>query len=88
MVGLLAVLSGTFRRHGSYVRPLVAVAAMVTLLACGLALANMAARDNALLPLLWLHALAPGAICGWLLLGPSWRRAARHPVEASPIEAT
>jgi lipopolysaccharide export system permease protein len=88
MVGLLSVLSGTFRRHGSYVRPLVAVAAMVVLLATGLALANLAARDNTLLPLVWLHTLAPGIVCGWWLLGPRWRRSARYPVEAAPVEAT
>ncbi len=35
-VALLSVLSGTFRRHGSYVRPMVAIGAMVALLAIGL----------------------------------------------------
>ena len=68
-VALLSVLSGTFRRHGSYVRPLVAVGAMVALLAMGLAVENLAARNNALLPLVWIQAVAPGLICGWLLLG-------------------
>lgn len=71
LVGLLSVLTGTFRRHGSYVRPLVSVAAMVALLAIGLAIDNLAARDNRMLPLMWLHAIVPGLICGWLLLGPS-----------------
>ena len=69
-VALLSVLSGTFRRHGSIVRPLVAIAAVVVLLATGLAVENLAARDNALLPLIWLQALAPGVICCWVLLGP------------------
>lgn len=69
-VALLSVLTGTFRRHGSYVRPLVAIGAMVALLALGLAVENLAARDNALLPLMWLHAVVPGAVCAWLLLGP------------------
>ena len=45
---------------------------MVALLAFGLAVENLAARDNAMLPLMWLHAVAPGLICGWLLLGPQW----------------
>jgi lipopolysaccharide export system permease protein len=70
LVALLSVLSGTFRRHGSIVRPLVAVGAVVVLLAAGLAVENLAARDNALLPLVWLQSLLPAAICGWLLLGP------------------
>ena len=69
-VGLLSVLTGTFRRHGSFMRPLVTVLAMVGLLACGLAFGNLAASNSAMLPLVWLHATLPGVICGWLLLGP------------------
>ena len=68
-VGLLSVLSGTFRRHGSFLRPFVAVMAMVVLLAGGLAFGNLAASNSAMLPLVWLHAILPGLICGWLLLG-------------------
>lgn len=69
-VALLSVLTGAFRRHGSYLRPLVAIGAMVALLAIGFAVENLSARDNALLPLMWLHAIAPGIVCAWLLLGP------------------
>ena len=68
---LLSVLSGTFRRHGSFVRPLVAVGRDGG--AAGRSawpLDNLAARDNAMLPLMWLHAVVPGVICGWLLFGP------------------
>jgi lipopolysaccharide export system permease protein len=81
-IALFSVLSGTFRRHGSFVRPLAAIAAMVVLLAFGLAMENLAARDNALLPMIWLHAIAPGLVCGWLLLGPQWLQS-RHTVEAT-----
>jgi len=70
LVALLSVLTGAFRRHGNVVRPLLAVLCVVALLAAGLAIANLAARQVALIPLIWLHALLPGAICGWLLLGP------------------
>jgi lipopolysaccharide export system permease protein len=76
-VALLSVLSGTFRRHGSIVRPLVAIAAVVVLLATGLAVENLAARDNMLLPLIWLQALAPGVICCWVLFGPQVRTTLR-----------
>jgi lipopolysaccharide export system permease protein len=69
-VALLSVLSGAFRRHGGYVRPLVAVGAMVLMLALGLAFENLAARNNAMLPLVWIQAVTPGIVCGWLLLGP------------------
>ena len=47
---------------------LLAVGTVVVLLATGLAVDNLAARDNALLPLVWLQALLPGVICGWLCL--------------------
>jgi len=83
LVALFAVLSGTFRRHGSFVRPLIAIIVMVMLLAFGLAVENLAARNNAMVPLMWLHAVAPGAICGWLLLGPQWLQSGRRPVEVT-----
>jgi lipopolysaccharide export system permease protein len=69
-VGLLSVLTGTFRRHGSFVRPLVAVGTMVVLLAIGFAVQNLAAGDTVWLPLMWLQAVGPGVDCAWLLLGP------------------
>ena len=82
LVALFSVLSGTFRRHGSYVRPLAAVGAMVLLLALGFAAESLAAGDNTFLPLIWIHAMLPGAICGWLLLGPRLLPARRYPIEA------
>ena len=72
LVALLSVLTGAFRRHGGLMRPLLAIAGIVALLASGLAIGNMAARDNLLMPLIWLHAIAPGMICFWLLIGPQW----------------
>jgi len=78
MVALLAVLSGTFRRHGSFLRPLAAIGTMVGLLAFGLAMDNLAARDNALLPMIWLHAVAPAIVCAWLLFGPGWPHVRRQ----------
>ncbi len=78
LVALLSVLTGAFQRHGGVARPLAAVGAVVALLALGLAVANLAARQPLLIPLVWLHAILPGVICAWLLLGPQWhgRRAA------------
>ncbi len=35
---------------------------MVLLLAFGLAMDNLAARNNALLPMIWLHAVTPGRL--------------------------
>ncbi len=72
LVALIAVISGTFRRHGGFVRPLVAVGVVVGLLALGLAIDNLAARDNALVPLMWVQAVLPGLVCLWMLLVPDW----------------
>ncbi len=72
MVALLSVLAGTFRRHGNVLRPLVAVLSVVGLLALGLAVANLAARQPGLIPLIWVHAILPGVVCGWLLFGPEF----------------
>ncbi len=71
MVGLLSALGGIFRRHGGVLRPLATVGIMVGLLAVGLAVGTLAARDNSLIWLMWVHAVAPGAICAALLIGPS-----------------
>ena len=75
LVALLSVLTGAFQRNGGVARPLAAVAAVVALLALGLAVANLAARQPLLIPLVWLHATLPGLVCAWLLLGPQPRRA-------------
>ena len=82
MVGLLSVLAGSFRRHGNVLRPLVAVLTIVGLLALGLAIANLAARQTMLIPLIWIHAAAPGLVCAWILYGPGLRIPAlqRRPV--------
>jgi lipopolysaccharide export system permease protein len=70
LIALVAVLMGAFRRHGSLLRPFVAILVVVALVAGGLAIANLAARAPALIPLIWLNAAAPAVIAGWLLLGP------------------
>ena len=70
LVALTSVLTGTFRRNGNVLRPLVAVLSVVGLLALGLALQNLAARQPVLIPLIWVHALAPGLVCGWVLFAP------------------
>jgi len=70
LVALLSVLTGAFRRHGGILRPMIAIAGIVVLLASGLAIGNLAARDNHLIPLVWVHAVLPGIVCFWLLIGP------------------
>jgi lipopolysaccharide export system permease protein len=73
MLALIAVLMGTFRRHGGLLRPAVAVLVVVGLLALGLLLVNLAAKQPAIVPLIWLNAVLPGAVCAWALFGPQWR---------------
>ena len=76
MVALAFVLTGAFRRYGGLMRPLAAIMLVVGLLAIGLAVGNLAARDPDLIPLIWIQAAAPGIICGWILFGPRWGTAA------------
>ncbi len=70
LIALVAVLMGTFRRHGSLLRPFIAIVVVVALVAGGLAVGNLAARAPSLIPLVWLHAALPAVIAGWMLLGP------------------
>ena len=74
MVALLAVLSGGFSRHGSALRPLVAILSVVGLLAIGLVVQSVAARSPALIPLIWIEAVLPGLACAAALFGPELRR--------------
>jgi lipopolysaccharide export system permease protein len=73
MVALVAALTGVFRRHAGILRPLVAVLVMIGLIAAQLTFGDVAARDNRLLFLLWIQALAPAAVSAWLLFGPMLR---------------
>ena len=70
MVALVSVLTGAFRRYGNVARPLIAVLLVVALLAIGLAVQNLAARSPALIPLIWVHAILPAALCAWFLYAP------------------
>jgi lipopolysaccharide export system permease protein len=73
LIALVSVLMGMFRRHGGLVRPFLAIMTVVALVALGLAVANLAARETSLIPLIWLHAIAPGVIAAWVLFGPQLR---------------
>ena len=73
LVALVTALTGSFRRYGGLLRPLTGVLTVVGLLAAGLAITNLATRDTALVPLIWVQALLPGMVSLWLLLGPQAR---------------
>jgi lipopolysaccharide export system permease protein len=70
LIALLAVLGGTFRRHGGLLRPLAAVAVVTLLVAAGLGVNNFAQRNLDLLPLIWIATLSPGVAAGVLLFVP------------------
>ena len=79
LIALAASLTGAFSRHGSILRPALAIAAVVGLLALGLAIGNLAARNTALIPLLWIHAIGPGIVAAWILFGPRLFASGRPP---------
>jgi len=82
LVALVSVLTGAFQRHASLIRPLVSVFVVVLLVALGLTIDGLAARDNALIPLIWARAVLPAVICAVILFVPI-RWTGRQPV-ASP----
>ena len=75
MVALVSVLTGAFRRHGGFIRPLVAIFAVVGLLALGPRHRQpCGARQRADSADLAARHRCPGLICAWMLLGPRlWR---------------
>lgn len=81
LVGLAVALTGQFRRHGGGLRIATGIGIVVGLLAFGLTAGNLAARDNAWVPLVWVQAVLPGLVAAWWIMGaPGWPR----PVPAMP----
>lgn len=69
LLALAVALSGQFRRFGGGINLFVGSLLMVGLLALGLSIGNLAARQSALIPLIWMHALLPGLASGWVISG-------------------
>jgi lipopolysaccharide export system permease protein len=87
LVALVSVLTGAFQRHGGLLRPLFSVLAVVLLVALGLTIDGLAARDNALIPLIWVRTIVPGLICAIVLFAPL-RRSRRAFVPPDPSSGT
>lgn len=68
LIALVAALGGGFKRHGGMVRIVGAVVITVSLVALGLGVSNLAAKNTHLLFLIWLWAIAPAVISLFLLL--------------------
>lgn len=71
LLAVAAVLAGGFSRRGNAGRLAIAVAIAAGLVALGVTVQNLAARENALIPLIWVHALLPGLVATWLLVAPA-----------------
>ena len=85
LVALVSVLTGSFQRHGGFIRPFVSVLAVVLLVAFGLTIDGLAARDNALITLIWGRTVLPGIVCAIVLFVPvRWR----FRISARPSEPT
>jgi len=69
LLALAVALSGQFRRFGGGANLAIGCLLMVGLLALGLSIGNLASRQSALVPLIWLHALLPGAVAAWVISG-------------------
>jgi lipopolysaccharide export system permease protein len=84
LLGLAVALTGQFQRFGGGLKLFMGSALMVALLAVGLIANSAAARSNALIPLVWIHAILPGLASAWVLSGmPGWRRSSRIPPRAA-----
>ncbi|MBW4022489.1 MAG: LPS export ABC transporter permease LptF [Proteobacteria bacterium] len=85
LVALASVLTGGFRRHGGFARPLIGIGITVGLVALGLSVNNLASRNSAFIPLIWVQAVLPGVVAGWILLRPERIRVPRRaPADAPP----
>ena len=69
LMALAVALTAGFRRHGGAFPLAVGSLLMVALLAAGLGIASVAARQPKLIFLIWLHALLPGMASAWVLAG-------------------
>ncbi|TCZ64358.1 LPS export ABC transporter permease LptF [Roseicella aquatilis] len=69
LVALATALAGQFRRHGGGLRLFTGIVVVVALLAIGLMVGNLAARQTSMIPLIWVNAIAPGLIAAWVIAG-------------------
>ena len=69
LLALAVALTGQFRRFGGGFNLFIGGLLMVGLLAVGLSIGNLAARQSALIPLIWIHALLPGLASAWVISG-------------------
>lgn len=76
LLGAACLLVGHFNRRGQLDRIAIGVALMVALQAMALGISNLAARDLALIPLIYLGPIVPAIAGAWVLLRPTFRQPA------------
>jgi len=84
LVASACLLSGWFNRRGQADRLVLAIALMVAIQAMALGVSNLATRDLAFVPLVYLAPLLPTIVGAWVLLRPSLMRSV--PTRPSPVE--
>ena len=67
MIALAALLAGDFSRRAPTQRILIAVAAVAVVQAAGIGVMNLAGRIPSLIPLMYINAIVPIFLAGWLL---------------------
>jgi len=70
LVALASVLTGAFSRHANYLRPTIAILAVVGVLAIQFAAQDIAGHNPSWLLLVWVAAIVPGLIAGVILFAP------------------
>lgn len=86
-IPLACLLTGEFNRRGQTKRVLLAILLAFIFETLDIAFKNLAGRTMAAVPLLYLNALAPIAITGWLLWRDSWHGAPARLPAAPPRPA-
>jgi lipopolysaccharide export system permease protein len=84
LVASACLLSGWFNRRGQADRLVLAIALMVAIQAMALGVSNLATRDLAFVPLVYLAPLLPTIVGAWVLWRPSLMRSV--PTLPSPVE--
>ncbi|GBR73803.1 transporter YjgP/YjgQ [Acidiphilium acidophilum DSM 700] len=74
MVALIAVLRSPFRRQSSIAGLAAAVFGVMALVALGIGVDSLAARQNGLIPLILVVSAGPGLVCGMMLVRGVHRR--------------
>lgn len=83
MIALVSVLRGGFARYGNIVRPLGAIFTIVGLMSLILIVQNVATRNMAVIPVIWIVATLPGIIASCILFLPDINSKNNKPVPLS-----